>query len=212
MDYYELLGILPTTSIKLIEAAYKDAALKYHPDKGGSNAEMQQLNEIREYFQSKYNREKYYEKNKSNSKNTKTTQCEKCENTLKKREEELRAREKKIETNEKRLKRWEERWEERIVLESEKKLKQEEELKKREEKIGISEEKLRQWETDLIKRHENGDAQIKDAQIKKEFDELNDKHQKLCEEYNRFLTDGIGRLYLESNRLMKLKDELNSRH
>lgn len=41
---YEVLGIYPGSPLMVAEAAYKAAALKAHPDRGGSQEQMAQLN------------------------------------------------------------------------------------------------------------------------------------------------------------------------
>lgn len=44
VDYYELLGVKPTTDIPQIRKAYLLKAKEHHPDAGGSTETMQQLN------------------------------------------------------------------------------------------------------------------------------------------------------------------------
>lgn len=43
-DPYDVLGVRPDTPMPVIEAAYKFKAHELHPDKGGSEAEMRELN------------------------------------------------------------------------------------------------------------------------------------------------------------------------
>jgi hypothetical protein len=45
IDPYELLGIRPDAPIEVVEAAYKAKARTAHPDQGGSQEQMKQLNE-----------------------------------------------------------------------------------------------------------------------------------------------------------------------
>ena len=44
-DYYEVLGVPSDADEKTIKKAYRQAALVAHPDKGGTDAEFQQVNE-----------------------------------------------------------------------------------------------------------------------------------------------------------------------
>lgn len=43
-DYYEVLQLHPNAEPEVIESAFRRLALKYHPDKGGSNERMAELN------------------------------------------------------------------------------------------------------------------------------------------------------------------------
>jgi hypothetical protein len=45
IDYYEVLQVSPHASQEIIEAAYKRLAKMYHPDAGGSEEKMKELNE-----------------------------------------------------------------------------------------------------------------------------------------------------------------------
>lgn len=47
-DPWEVLGLRPGAPAALIDAAYKTLANTAHPDKGGSDAAMQELNDARE--------------------------------------------------------------------------------------------------------------------------------------------------------------------
>lgn len=47
-DPYEVLGVRPDASQALLDAAYKAQANERHPDKGGSDTAMQELNDARE--------------------------------------------------------------------------------------------------------------------------------------------------------------------
>ena len=43
-DYYEILQLHPTAEPEVVESAFRRLALKHHPDKGGSNERMAELN------------------------------------------------------------------------------------------------------------------------------------------------------------------------
>ena len=45
MNHYELLGIAPTATFQEITVAYRQAALDNHPDRGGDEAVMKEINE-----------------------------------------------------------------------------------------------------------------------------------------------------------------------
>lgn len=47
-DPYEVLGLRPGASAALVDAAYKAKAKELHPDTGGENAEMVELNAARD--------------------------------------------------------------------------------------------------------------------------------------------------------------------
>ncbi|MCL2099305.1 MAG: leucine-rich repeat protein [Oscillospiraceae bacterium] len=64
MNYYELLEVMPTASIETIQAAYRAAAKKYHPDtydgdKKSAETRMKQLNEAIEIFENEDKRKEY---------------------------------------------------------------------------------------------------------------------------------------------------------
>lgn len=44
-EHYQTLGILATATMEEIKSAYKTLALKYHPDKGGTNEQFQKIKE-----------------------------------------------------------------------------------------------------------------------------------------------------------------------
>jgi hypothetical protein len=44
MNPYQVLGILPHSSLTQIKAAYRDAAASHHPDRGGSHQAMVAIN------------------------------------------------------------------------------------------------------------------------------------------------------------------------
>jgi len=41
---YSKLFLIPDAPVEVVKAAYKALALKYHPDRGGDQAKMQELN------------------------------------------------------------------------------------------------------------------------------------------------------------------------
>lgn len=50
IKYYQILGISSNSSIEDIKKAYRSLALKFHPDRGGSEEKMKELNEAYEYL------------------------------------------------------------------------------------------------------------------------------------------------------------------
>jgi len=44
-DYYHILGVSPDVSLDAIKSAYRQKAMKCHPDRGGSHAQMLEINE-----------------------------------------------------------------------------------------------------------------------------------------------------------------------
>jgi formylglycine-generating enzyme required for sulfatase activity len=44
-DYYQTLGIPPNAKIDIIKKAYREKALRYHPDRGGTHEQMVLINE-----------------------------------------------------------------------------------------------------------------------------------------------------------------------
>jgi formylglycine-generating enzyme required for sulfatase activity len=44
-DYYQILGIPPNAKIDIIKKAYREKALRYHPDRGGTHEQMLLINE-----------------------------------------------------------------------------------------------------------------------------------------------------------------------
>jgi hypothetical protein len=52
---YEVLGISPNTPLEIAEAAYKVLARKVHPDAGGTDSAMRELNEAIEHFRKQAN-------------------------------------------------------------------------------------------------------------------------------------------------------------
>lgn len=59
-NYYSILGVTKDASEKDIKNAYKQLALKYHPDKNPSGEEMfKKISEAYEHLSSKEKRQKY---------------------------------------------------------------------------------------------------------------------------------------------------------
>jgi len=54
-DPYEVLGVRPDTDMEIIEAAYKAAAKKAHPDTGGTTEAMQEVNDALERIKAERN-------------------------------------------------------------------------------------------------------------------------------------------------------------
>lgn len=47
-DYYGILGVSKTASAEEIKSAYRKAAMKHHPDRGGDQAKFKEINEAHE--------------------------------------------------------------------------------------------------------------------------------------------------------------------
>ncbi|MBI3650578.1 MAG: J domain-containing protein [Acidobacteria bacterium] len=60
-DYYEVLGVEPTATSEEIEKAYRSEARKKHPDSGGSEEAMKELNEARDFLADAQTRKAYDE-------------------------------------------------------------------------------------------------------------------------------------------------------
>jgi preprotein translocase subunit Sec63 len=58
-DYYRILQVHPEASLEVIQAAYRRLARQRHPDSGGSNAAMQELNEAYEVLSDPVKRQDY---------------------------------------------------------------------------------------------------------------------------------------------------------
>lgn len=58
-DYFKILGVSENASDKEIKAAYRKAAMKYHPDHGGDEEKFKQLNEAYEALKDSRRREEY---------------------------------------------------------------------------------------------------------------------------------------------------------
>lgn len=57
-DYYEVLGVSKNASAEELKKAYRKAALKYHPDKGGSKEDEAKFKEVNEAYSVLSNAEK----------------------------------------------------------------------------------------------------------------------------------------------------------
>lgn len=44
-DYYDILGVKEDSSAEDIKKAFKKAAIKHHPDRGGDKKKFQEINE-----------------------------------------------------------------------------------------------------------------------------------------------------------------------
>ena len=58
-DYYQILGVSPDATFSILKAAYRKQALRCHPDRGGTNAEMMLLNEAWEVLSNAGTRREY---------------------------------------------------------------------------------------------------------------------------------------------------------
>lgn len=58
-DYYEILGVSRSATDEEIKKAYRKAALKHHPDKGGDEATFKKINEAYQVLSDKQKRSQY---------------------------------------------------------------------------------------------------------------------------------------------------------
>lgn len=58
-DYYELLGVSKTASADEIKKAYRKAAHKHHPDKGGDSEKFKEINEAYQILSDQKKRAQY---------------------------------------------------------------------------------------------------------------------------------------------------------
>lgn len=58
-DYYELLGVSKTASADEIKKAYRKAAHKHHPDKGGDSEKFKEINEAYQVLSDPQKRNQY---------------------------------------------------------------------------------------------------------------------------------------------------------
>lgn len=58
-SYYQLLGVTQSATQKEIKKAYRKAAIKHHPDKGGSKENFQRIHEAYEVLSSPEKRQEY---------------------------------------------------------------------------------------------------------------------------------------------------------
>jgi len=58
-DYYEVLGVSKGASEDEIKKAFRKAAVKHHPDKGGDEAKFKEINEAYEVLRDKQKRQRY---------------------------------------------------------------------------------------------------------------------------------------------------------
>lgn len=49
-NYYHILGLPNLSSILEVKSAYRKLALKFHPDRGGDQEKMKEINEAYEYI------------------------------------------------------------------------------------------------------------------------------------------------------------------
>ena len=58
-DYYEILGVSKTASEDEIKKAFRKAAVKHHPDKGGDEAKFKEVNAAYEVLKDQQKRQRY---------------------------------------------------------------------------------------------------------------------------------------------------------
>src|SRR4051794_23002789 len=58
-DYYEVLGIGKGASADEIKKAFRQAAVKHHPDRGGDEAKFKEINEAYEVLKDNEKRKRY---------------------------------------------------------------------------------------------------------------------------------------------------------
>jgi curved DNA-binding protein len=63
MDYYNVLGVIPTASPGDIKQAYRKLAIKYHPDAGGDAEKFKQLTEAYEILKDPHKRANFDHRN-----------------------------------------------------------------------------------------------------------------------------------------------------
>ena len=59
MDYYETLGVSPTTGPEEIKKAYKRLAMKHHPDKGGKEEKFKEIQKAYEILSDPQKKQQY---------------------------------------------------------------------------------------------------------------------------------------------------------
>jgi molecular chaperone DnaJ len=58
-DYYEILGVSKSASADEVKKAFRKAAVKYHPDKGGDEVKFKEVNEAYEVLKDQQKRQRY---------------------------------------------------------------------------------------------------------------------------------------------------------
>lgn len=58
-DYYQVLSVDPIADLETIRSAYRQCAMKYHPDRGGSHEQMILINEAWEILSDSERRQRY---------------------------------------------------------------------------------------------------------------------------------------------------------